>query len=66
MSEGPRVGRTDATDLTVHNDASEASLTLSRFGDGQIEFTDATTGVRYTSADPRFAKKLFDAINALV
>lgn len=69
MTASPIVGRTNAVDVTVKKGASTASLTLTRYDDGSIEFTDDATGLRWSTRTRSFsqwARKLFELINALV
>lgn len=68
MSASPLTGRGAGSELTIKNDDSEASLTLTAYADGSYEFTDETISFKYGSAavGPReFLKKLYDAISAL-
>lgn len=52
--------------LTVKKGASTASVSLSRYPDGTIRFTDSVGNKRQVGSENIFAKRLFDAISVLV
>lgn len=55
-----------STSITVKKGASTASLTMTRYGDGTIEFTDVAGNKHRVSSSDRAMKKVFDKINSLV
>ena len=54
------------TTLTIKKGASSASVTLKRTRDGTMFFADSAGNRVVASSSDDFAKRLFDAINALV